>query len=248
MPGTVRSGLFHEGKVYETDGEKAIGIHDPHDVVMLAPLGGVPSFRVFDTYGATADEQRLGYSYLNPAIIQGTESTINLPENLNEVGLEVRVAGVVTDRLTEADPHEAGSSVLGYTVAMVFTDPAKAGDEAWATQARDIGVVVGPFLVTPDELTAMQMSHSATSFEWPFRIDVNGEAVDSGKSSGAFSFVDLLLMAVETSVTSPGDLIAWPTLSAPELTSTIGRYLMPDDEIRVTVEGLGTLVARLGVR
>lgn len=248
-PGEVRSGIFHEGNVYETDGTQALGIHDPQDVHLLAPLGSAPSLRLFDVYDATANEGRLGYIYANPNLITGPDTQIEVPGNVQEMGVEIRIAATVSALATHVASKEAPGLILGYTPLLILTDISRSADVARLAQFRDVGMAAGPYMVTPDELGQHLAGGSQTNFQWGYTLQVNEHVVAKSVFESDFDFSDLLSFASETCPVFPGDLIAWPPLPVPDLDTTeLGRNLSSPDTISLTIDGIGTLQTRLGVK
>lgn len=253
-PGDLaRSGIYHEGKVYETDGQNAIGVHDPANVRFLCPIGRPPVVRCFESYQAGPGEHALSYFFMNPGLLQGPDGTIEIPPTVENLDLEVRVFGVSQDSGLMVDEKEADEFLLGYGFMVVLVDRELAGSsmevssEHWSA-ARDVGAFVSPFIVTPEELTVQLVRESKSKFAWNYEISVSGDSIaDRGTFESDYAFSDLLFLGSRRSALSTGEVVAWPALPKPDMElSRIGRFLIPGDTLRIVVEGLGAVTGRIG--
>ncbi|MBL8049538.1 MAG: hypothetical protein JNJ45_12740 [Chthonomonas sp.] len=182
-PEVARSGIFHENRVYETDGEKAIGIHDLSKLALLPPIVTSPSVRLF---GKTAHDSA-GYHYVNPSAMQGPLGQLGLPAGF--AGLNIRWAAVVGEAAEALDAGEAAPHILAYTLLVnVFTEPF--GD--------DFPFACGPFLFTPDVL----------DFSKPIAAEVKVGDQVLNLQMPLPTLHEELSVASQTRFILPGDLIA----------------------------------------
>lgn len=251
-PEEPRSGIFHEGKVYETDGQNAIAIHDPANIRFLSPIGRPAALRCFESYEALPGEWGVSYFFLNPANLRGPNETFDLPPAVEELGIEVRVAAVLQDAGLNVEPAESDGFILGYTFVALFVDRAAEREGAphparWA-ELRDLGGFVAPFVVTPDELDDYRDQEARSRFTWKYKVSVNDEELPLGGTFGSdYGMDDLLILASRRAPVGAGEIIAWPALPLPELADTsLGRDLVPGDRFRVVVEGLGAITGQVG--
>ncbi len=250
IPGTVRSGVYHDGKIYETDGNQAIGIHELGSLVFAPPLGLSPTIRCFEDGFDSAGHGILGFRYLNPGIVHSPGTDIEMSSDSTGLGLQVHVVGAVGDRGQHVDVVEAESFVLGYSIMLVLTDPHLLEIEKQsgfsAAAAFDPGIVIGPFLTTPEELNEHRIGSDATGFAWKVEVRINSDLVWSGVYDTGLTFAEMLSQASRTAAVLPGDLIAWPAVRIPPLDETaLGRLLLPSDKIIVKIEGLGALTTAI---
>lgn len=248
-PGVSRSGIYHDSRFYETDGESAVGIHDPGSVRMLAPMGTPPSVRLFDEVRDASGQPFLTYSFGNPSRMQGPNTEVLAALSEEELEFEVRIAAVTQDSGVTIDPLEAPRLVLGFGILVTFFEPdtrerlAELG--LGTAPAQDLAWLFGPFLVTPDELVEHRSSPDPLEFGWAVSIQINGETVHEGVQALP-SFGTLLAIASSKGPVLVGELLASPAFTKPPLVSTsFGRNLIATDRVHVTVEPLGTLVARI---
>lgn len=241
-PERLRSGIYHDNRVYETDGENAIGLHELGKVRLLAPLGQPPSWRSFDFVNVNGETQ-LTYRYRNPAALSDPIAEIDAPSGSLDLEPELRLAIVVGDRGERIEAEEAAGFVLGATLLMGFVAAEVAEEEATMglpdTRSHDLPALIGPFLVTPDEIESLGGTFKV-------ELQVNGHAQCRIESRIAVTFADLLCTATRSLPVAPGDLIAMPAFDLPRLVTTgLGRALRPGDSVLATVEGLGALSAKI---
>jgi 2-keto-4-pentenoate hydratase/2-oxohepta-3-ene-1,7-dioic acid hydratase in catechol pathway len=246
-PGVIRSGVWHQDRVYETDGEKAAGIHEPGDIVLHPPIGRPPCLRLFEAESPEGS----AYAFGNPGSLWGPGSEIPSPMEGPGLGMECRIAAVCSDAGRMIDPSEGSSFLLGATLLILFTSEPTRMSELSLGQApgasRDLGGALGPFLVTPDDLGAPPGRPSSVRFRLEYEVHVNGDLIGEGEWETDPSFGSLAQAASQGCGIYPSDVIAWPPLPLPPLlASALGRDLASGDRIRFSAEPLGQLVIRLG--
>lgn len=247
-----RTGVYHEGKIYETDGTSAAGIHDPANVVFLSPIGQPPAVRLFEESEVSPGEFILSYFFMNPAQLKGTNESLSMPPQVEQLGIELRIAGVLQDGDQMIDRNEAERYLLGYTFLLCFTDrslqqEAGLSPGVW-TESHDIGALLSPFLVTPEELSGYLVRETKSAFQFVYSLYVNNvPIVEEVAYAFDVEFYDLLQRASLRSPMGTGEVVAWPPLPLPDLESTpLGRQLEPGDKIRVVVENLGAVTSTVG--
>lgn len=219
-PGQTRSGIFHDSRVYETHGMKAVGIHDLAKVAFLSPVPRPPSLRMFEV----APGGSLFFHYLNPSALAASGAEV-LPAKAGSLAFEVRIGVVAQDGGESLGEEEAEGLVLGLlpvvTLRMGLEDP---------VAARDLPVVAGPFLVTDEDLPS------------PLALDVS---VDIGGKKKRFEGLKLpvspgavLARSSRGVGLTAGDLALSPALAG------VGGSLGPGEELTVAVEPLGAVRLR----
>ncbi len=241
---------MYENRVYETDGEKAIGIHELGAIALLAPVGRPLAARIFDSYLGADGSRRLAYEFVNPARIVGPAAEVALPDWATDLDVEVRVCCAISDAGEQIDRTEAPGFILGFAIETLFVAPTELAEARAAAmpqaQAKDIGVAMGPYLSTPDDLTDYLVEPKGAAYRWSYTVTVNDQEVASGVAEPEESFADLLGMASRNGAVHAGEVIAGLPLPIPPLASTcLGRGLLAGDRIDVAIEGLGVLVTRI---
>lgn len=215
MPGTPRTGIYHEGKVYETDGTNAIGVHATSAVQFLPPMGQPTSVRVFRADGS--------YHYANAGSVTGPSSSLSILVPDEEISVELSVGIVLKDHGMQLDAEEAMDVVLGFT--NVIRVVAGASD--------DFPLAIGPFIHTIDEVADVHAP-------WAWSLKINGESVGSGSGTLAVNPVDALVACSRTNAVFAGDLIVLPAFETGPL-----PQLRTGDQVQFALEQLGFLSTTL---
>ncbi|HRI44887.1 MAG TPA: fumarylacetoacetate hydrolase family protein [Fimbriimonadaceae bacterium] len=231
-PEVARSGIFHDGRIYETDGKQAIGVHDPSKVRFLAPIGTPPAVRFFDL----RPDAELAYRYGNPSALLDPRSEIDAPPAMTELDLEVRVGVVTGESGEQIDAEEAESFVLGVTIVLAFFGPEFVATDP--VRACDLPSIVGPLLTTPDDLAEV------TAFE--VIVFVGEEERIRVQAPSRYPAAEMIALASRNLPIRAGEVLVAPPLPLPRLGETpLGRCLLPRDEFRVVVEPLGGVGGRI---
>ena len=99
------------------------------DVVMRAPVQRPPSIRIFGDEG--------DFAFANPAAVHGPDETVLLPAGVDAIEAHLRLAAVIGDH----------GAIGGFTLLNDFHALQLPG-----AKAHDFAIVLGPVVVTPDEL------------------------------------------------------------------------------------------------
>lgn len=172
---------------------------------------------------ATIEQQ--GYFLKAPSSVIGPEDTIELPFADRRVDHEVELAFVVGDDCKDVDAEEALDHVFGYTILL---DVTVRGDESRSyRKSFDSFTVIGPAVVTPDEIENPQ-SLSMT-------LDVNGEVrQDANTSQMIYSCADIVAFASTSTTLEAGDVV---TTGTPDGVSPI----VDGDSVTAAIERIGSL-------
>lgn len=233
-PQTPRTGIYHDGKFYETDGAQAVGVHEAADSRLLTPVRLPALCRL-----AVGSDEVWSYTFADPAAFASTGEPLDA--GTGGVALELRVAAVCAGT---AEEPGSGSQVLGYVpiVGMVSQDleTSLAGQGLPTTPSRSGGAWLGPFLVTsedldecarPGEADRFELAAVATMDEWESRVE----------DVAPVAFGPLLHTLGESGRLRQGELVAGP----PSLVSPPGGF-EPGDRCRIDFGPLGVVVAVVG--
>lgn len=244
-PGVSRSGIFFDNRVYETDGENAIGVHDLGKVAFLTPIGRTGSVRRFELSG-----DALYSLYGNPGTVLASQTEVDVPPDALSLEPEVRIGALVRDEGDRIARDEAGSFVLGLapTISLVSLDLA-AHEKATglpASASIDFPLAVGPLLTTPDELEGKRVQPEDARYRLEVSLSVNGEEVSKTTWTMPIAIEDLVVAASRNVRIAPGDMLLTPPAPLPALPTTrFGRALRPSDTVLASIEELGAVVLRL---
>ncbi len=139
------------------------------------------------------------------------------------VGPNVGVAGTaLTASARVAAVIGAGGEIGGFSALLEWQDPT----ELPPVKQSDFGLVLGPTVVTPDEIDPASVV---------IRLDTQSEREEA--SPMEFGWADALALAARRTVLRPGDVIAGPPVAT--LTDI-------DGDVRLEIEGIGVLDCPLG--
>lgn len=238
-PGTIRSGMVYDGKIYETDGTEAIGVHEAADVRPLAPVPTPPSIRVFRT-----DVAETGFVYANPAAVVGPSMVIELPDTATDYVVRSYLGAVIGGTGYQLDEDDAEAVLLGFTLVNILSSNSIQQDDGLLIgRAQDFGIMVGPVITTPDDLDdVMTPTDSGIMYKLSASIRVNGDEKGFANfEEFSLSLIEAVKLASETCTLKSGDLFCiGPIFNDSACAVTKG------DEFQFSMERLGMLSTKLG--
>lgn len=181
----------------------------------------------------------------NPNTVVGPETEIKWPAYTDKLDYELEFGIVIGKTGRDIRKEDAASYIAGYTI---FNDisardtivqevstklgPAKAKD-------METGNVLGPWLVTPDELDPDNLRMEAR---------INGEVWSAGNSSDMYhKFTDIIAYISQSETLYPGDFVGSGTI-ANGCGDEIERWIKPGDVVELEVEGIGVLRNKIGAK
>jgi 2-keto-4-pentenoate hydratase/2-oxohepta-3-ene-1,7-dioic acid hydratase in catechol pathway len=243
-------------------------VADPLDVLaeadaeLRAPIPVPPSIRDFMAFeehvvtSMRAIGQELDPSwyeipvfyFTNPAAVHGPRDDVAISPGSAMFDYELEVAAVIGTAGADLDPETAAGHVAGYTILCDWSardlQMAEMKLGLGPAKGKDSATSLGPYLVTPDELGALDLG---------MRASVNGVPYSAGRLGDLYwSFGQLLAYASRGTRLVPGDVIGSGTVGTGcilELSRVHGAerypYLAPDDVVRCEVDGLGAIESRI---
>ncbi|MFN3728204.1 MAG: fumarylacetoacetate hydrolase family protein [Fimbriimonadaceae bacterium] len=232
-PGQARSGIYFEGKVYETDGHRAIGVHAAQDVRFLSPIARPSSLRFAEPDSST---RPVAYVYGNPALVGAGQSTVELPEGGTGLRFVPQVAAVLETTGRELDIEEADQSVLGFLAAGFLT-----GTEA--RDARDWAISVAATLATRDEFDDRSTpTENGRRYHLHGVLSKNGEKVGEGSAiPKAATVAETVSACSQTGGVFSGDLILLGPVLEQDSNMPLTVGVLPGDTVTFAVDLLGVL-------
>lgn len=264
--------MIEEGKI---DEERGIPISS---VDLLAPIPFASSCRdayAFRQHVETARRNRNlpmtpefdqfpVFYFSNHHSLTGAGEIVCMPDHFNKLDFELEVAIVIGKqgrniRASEADDYIAGFMIMNDVSARTLQMEEMVMNLGPA-KGKDFATAIGPYLVTPDELTSYEVEPPAghTGKAWNLRMTarVNGSQVSEGRLSDMnWTFAEIIERASYGVDLFPGDVIGSGTVGTGcflELNGS-GKRANPDyqetwlregDEVELEVEGLGKLMNR----
>lgn len=251
-PGEIRSGLVYSGKIYETDGEQSIAVHEAEDVRPLSPVGKPPSIRFFrmtDGRMPTTSEDGLPlYFHGNGASIYGPSQSIPKPSTVAHLDFEPYLIAVIGSDGFQVPVENGDAYILGFSLALMVVSRDLIREEmdqrTGFGRSFDIGGVIGPVITTPDDLEE-SITEEVPALKYGLSVVTRVNNVEIGRghiSELPFSFAELVAAASDVGPIRSGDLLA----IGPIATSTEMTFLDSGDDVQVSVENLGTLSLKIG--
>lgn len=237
-------------------------------VTLRAPIPEPPSIRDFMAFeehvrnsrasvGATVDPDWYElpvFYFSNPAAVHDPGQDVAIPPGCTRFDYELEVAAVVGKAGRDLHPDEAAANIAGYCVMCDWSardlQSREMKQRLGPAKGKDSATTLGPWLVTPDELADRR---SGDGFDLTMTATVNGSRYTDGNWSTAYwSFAQMLAYASRGTTVRPGDIIGSGTVGRGcilELSTLAdGRrypWLTAGDRVRLTVERLGELNARI---
>lgn len=201
------------------------------------------------------------FYFTNHHSIQGPGEILCMPDHFEKLDFELEVAIVIGKhgrniKAAEADEYIAGLMIMNDMSArrlqmeemLLNLGPAK---------GKDFSTVLGPWLVTPDELTAYEIpakeNHTGKNWNLRMKCFVNGVQVSDGNAGDMdWTFAEIIERASYGVSLYPGDVIGSGTVGTGcflELNGTgklndpnyTAQWLQPGDLVEMEVDGLGRL-------
>ena len=194
------------------------------------------------------------FYFSNPCALAGSGGDVALPPDCQELDFELEVAAFVGRTGSNLTASEAERAIAGFTILNDWSARDLQRREMrlglGPAKGKDFATSVGPFLVTPDELTPYR---AGPAYALEMTASVNGTEYSRGSLADIhWSFGEMISFASRGSRVMHGDLIGSGTCGTGcilELLLTFGpqRYpwLKPGDEVELRVEHLGTLANRV---
>jgi fumarylacetoacetate (FAA) hydrolase len=240
---------------------------DTGDVLFGPPVLRPPSFRdfyAFEGHVRTMWERRGGevpeawyrlpiFYFSNTSELRGPDDPVWAPAGSEELDYELEVGGLIDTPVRDVSRDRAEEAIGGFFVLNDWSARDLQRDETAVrlgpAKGKDFATSIGPWLVTPDELADARRP-GATAPDLAMTATVNGTEISRGRWSDAqFSFGQMIERASADVLLRPGDILGSGTVGGGCLLEirdeTLGRYLVPGDEVTLEIERLGALTNRV---
>lgn len=227
-------------------------VHSLHDVKLLAPVPRPNSIR--DTMSFEGHMKSLekeirrpmpdlwyempAYYKGNPCSVTGPEEPIVWPKYTEKLDYELEFGIYIGKQGRNISSADAGEYIAGYTI---FNDVSARDIQLkeksltmGPTKGKDFdsGNIMGPCLVTPDELDVRDLKMTAR---------INGEVWSEGNASAMYwSWARIIEYISASETLYPGDFIGSGTVPN-GCGAELNRWIQPGDVIELEVEGIGVL-------
>jgi fumarylacetoacetate (FAA) hydrolase len=280
---TLERGLRIDALGEIVEGATVAGPRDDDDTAFLAeadlafgpPVLRPPSFRdfyAFEQHVATMWQRRQSeipeawyrlpiFYFSNTSEIRGPGDPVWAPHGSAELDFELEVGAIVDTPAFDLREERAGEAIGGYLIVNDWSARDLQRDESTVrlgpAKGKDFATSIGPWIVTPDELTGSWRDGApAPDLEMFATVTgADGSPVEVSRgswSTARYSFAQMLARASADVHVRPGELLGSGTVGTGCLLevkdSTLRRWLEPGDLVALSIDGLGVLETPVVVR
>jgi 2-keto-4-pentenoate hydratase/2-oxohepta-3-ene-1,7-dioic acid hydratase in catechol pathway len=179
------------------------------------------------------------YYITNRFSVRGTNTKVKWPRYSQVMDYELEFGIITKNKGANISAAKARDHIFGYTIFNDFSarDAQRIEMEGWLGPAKgksfDGGNVMGPWIVTPDEI--------GDPYKLRMEARVNGKMRSQGISEGMlFSFEEIIAYVTKDETLMPGEFIGSGTVGN-GCGLELGWYLEHGDTIELEVEKIGIL-------
>ena len=215
---------------------------------------GVEMIKEFDQYPI--------FYFTNHNAVQGPGDIYCMPDHFQQLDFELEVAIVIGKEGRNIKAKDADAYIAGFTIMNDISARKLQMEEMLLNlgpaKGKDFSTVTGPWLVTPDELSAYlvpaKQGHVGNNYNLSMKCWVNDQLVSEGNVKDMdWTFAEIIERCSYGVTIFPGDVIGSGTVGTGcflELNGTgklhdpnyQPQWLQANDTVKMTIDGLGTLV------
>jgi len=215
---------------------------------------GVEMIKEFDQYPI--------FYFTNHNAVQGPGDIYCMPDHFQQLDFELEVAIVIGKEGRNIKAKDADAYIAGFTIMNDLSARKLQMEEMLLNlgpaKGKDFSTVIGPWLVTPDELSAYLVpakeGHVGNNYNLSMKCWVNDVLVSEGNVKDMdWTFAEIIERCSYGVTIFPGDVIGSGTVGTGcflELNGTgklhdpnyQPQWLQANDTVKMTIDGLGTLV------
>lgn len=201
------------------------------------------------------------FYFTNHNAVQGPGDIVCMPDHFEKLDFELEVAIVIGTKGRNITAAEADSYIAGYMVMNDMSARTLQMEEMLLNlgpaKGKDFSTVIGPWLVTPDELeaylTPAKPGHTGNAYKLEMTCVVNGKQVSAGNMADMdWTFAEIIERCAYGADILPGDVIGSGTVGTGcflELNGTgllnnpdfKPQWLQEGDVVEMEITGLGVL-------
>lgn len=215
-------------------GQEKLAARAKNDMAELARIEAEPLGELPEVY-----RRQPIYYITNRFSVRGTNTTVKWPRYSKVMDYELEFGIITKNKGANITAAKAKDHIFGYTIFNDFSarDAQRLEMEGRLGPAKgksfDGGNVMGPWIVTPDEI--------GDPYKLKMECRVNGKVRSSGVSDGMlFPFEELIAHISQDETLMPGEFIGSGTVGN-GCGLELGWYLEHNDEIELEVEKIGVL-------
>jgi len=214
---------------------------------------GVDMIQEFDQYPI--------FYFTNHNAIQGPGAIYCMPDHFQQLDFELEIAIVIGKEGKNIKAKEADEYIAGFTIMNDLSARKLQMEEMLLNlgpaKGKDFSTVIGPWLVTPDELKShlvpAKKGHVGNNYNLSMKCWVNDQLVSEGNVKDMdWTFAEIIERCSYGVTIYPGDVIGSGTVGTGcflELNGTgklkdanyTPQWLQPNDVVTMSIDGLGTL-------
>ncbi len=201
------------------------------------------------------------FYFTNHNAIQGPGEIECMPDHFQKLDFELEVAVVIGRKGRNITAAEADNYIAGYMIMNDMSARTLQMEEMLLNlgpaKGKDFSTVIGPWLVTPDELeeysTAPKAGHTGKTYNLEMTCTVNGKQVSAGNMADMdWTFAEIIERCAYGADILPGDVIGSGTVGTGCFLELNGTGLLNDpnyqpqwlqdgDVVEMEITGLGRL-------
>lgn len=201
------------------------------------------------------------FYFTNHNAIQGPGDIPCMPDHFQKLDFELEAAVVLCKKGRNVRADEADKYIAGYMIMNDMSARTLQMEEMLLNlgpaKGKDFSTVIGPMLVTPDELEAYKVpakeGHTGANYKLGMKCWVNGVQVSEGNMGDMdWTFAEIIERCAYGADILPGDVIGSGTVGTGCFLELNGtgllndptykvQWLQPGDVVEMEIEGLGRL-------
>jgi 2-keto-4-pentenoate hydratase/2-oxohepta-3-ene-1,7-dioic acid hydratase in catechol pathway len=234
-PRQMRDGMSFPLHILQAPrGQLKLAARENNDMAELARLEAEPLGELPEIY-----RKQPIYYITNRFSVRGTNTTVKWPRYSKVMDYELEFGIITKNKGANISASKARDHIFGYTIFNDFSarDAQRIEMEGRLGPAKgksfDGGNVMGPWIVTPDEI--------GDPYHLKMEVRVNGKMRSQGVSDGMlFSFEEIIAHVTQDETLMPGEFIGSGTVGS-GCGLELGWYLEHGDTIELDVEKIGVL-------
>ena len=238
-PRQMRDGMSFPLHILQAPrGQRKLAARARNDMAELARIDAEPLGELPEVYG-----RQPIYYITNRFSVRGTNTTIKWPRYSQVMDYECEFGVITKNKGANIPASKAGDHIFGFTIFNDFSarDAQRLEMEGRLGPAKgksfDGGNVMGPWIVTPDEI--------GDPYNLKMEVRVNGEVRSKGVSEGMlFSFEEIIAHITQDETLMPGEFIGSGTVGN-GCGLELGWFLEHGDTVELEVEKIGVLKNRV---
>ncbi len=257
-------------------GKKDAPSHPISEVQLLAPVPAPTSCRdgyAFRQHVAAARRNRKVpmieefdqypiFYFTNHNAVQGPGEIWCMPDHFQKLDFELEAAVVLGKKGRNVRAKDADQYIAGYMIMNDMSARTLQMEEMLLNlgpaKGKDFSTVIGPYMVTPDELETFKVpakaGHEGNNYNLRMKCWVNGIQVSDGNVGDMdWTFAEIIERCAYGVDILPGEVIGSGTVGTGCFLELNGtgllnnpnykvQWLQDGDEVKMEIDGLGTLV------